>query len=356
MKHIGLLLIGLVLFYGGVAAQNDKISFNEKEHDFGIIGEKDGKVSFDFILTNNGDEPILINNVTASCGCTTPQWTKEPIEKGKKGTVTVTYNPLGRVSPFNKTITIYTGQNAPLRVLIKGEVVQGEVVKKAPDVKKEYPVAIGDYLMKSKDLNFGQVTVNENKTIRLDVFNNSDKPVSQKALKLPKYMTAIFNPDMIPAKTAGAINVTLNVQGQNIYGNLSGGITLLINGVNQYFSYNATVVDDFSQWSAPKKTNAGKINLNFTEISFGNFTTGNTRTLKISNSGSSVLNVRSIQSSDPSVTVSKSRLSIKPNEIDEIKVNVADKNIQSKFSATLTIISDDPNKPVCEVTILANKS
>ena len=352
MKRISLLLTSLILFCGWVGAQDDKISFNETEHDFGTIGEKNGSVTCDFVLTNNSAVPILITNATAACGCTRPVWTKEPIEPGKKGTIYVSYNPLGRVAPFNKPITVYINTlSNPIYLKIKGTVVAGELVKKKPE--EIYPVALGSYLLKTKDVDFGQVDLNKAKTIRLEVFNNSDQPVAQKTVKLPKYLAVAFDPVIIPAKTAGSVVVTMNANESSLYGNLSGAFTLLINEVHQSIPYSATVLDDFSQWPATKKANAGKINLSVSEVNFGNFSSGTTRTLKISNSGKSVLNIRSIRSSDPAVTVSKSQFAVNPGEIVDLKISTDAKKVQSKLSSNLVIVSDDPNAPVSEITILA---
>ncbi|MCL1934251.1 MAG: DUF1573 domain-containing protein [Candidatus Azobacteroides sp.] len=353
MKRIYLLLTSFVLFCGGVGAQNEKISINETDHNFGVIGEKDGNAAFDFILTNNSNESFVITKATASCGCTTPIWTKEPIEPRKTGKIFVSYNPVNRPGSFTKSITVYTSQSpTPIRLTIRGEVVQGKI-KINPE--EAYPVAMGNYLLKSKELNFGRVTWKEAKTIRLEVFNNSDQPITQRILKLPKYLSVTFNPAVIPAKKAGVIDVNFNAQDGDSYGNLSGDITLLINETRQSFPYSATVLEDFSQWTSAKKADAGKINVSTSEINFGNFSSGTGRTLKISNSGKSVLNIRAIQSSDPSITVSKTRFSINPGEITEIKVNADNKKIPSKLSSTLSIMTDDPDMPIYEISVLANK-
>jgi len=347
MKRISLLLTGLLLLCGWVGAQNEKISFNETDHNFGVIGEKDGNATFNFILTNNSNEAIVVTNVVASCGCTKPVWTKEPVDPGKKGTISVSYNPLGRVAPFVKTITVTISNQAPIYLKIRGTVVQS--------FQEKYPVALGNYLMKTKDLHFGRIESKETKTIHLEVFNNSDKPVTQKVLKLPKYLTVNFEPVIIPAKTAGIVDVTLNVaQGNNSYGNLSGEFTLLINEARQSFSYMATVVDDFSQWEVTKKANAGKVNVSDSEIYFGNFTSGNSKTVKIANSGKSLLTVHAIQSSDPLISISKSHFAINPGEIAEVKVSVDSKKVQSKLSSKVLVITDDPNTPVYEIGVFAS--
>jgi len=352
MKRFSLLLTSFLFFCNWVGAQDDKISFNETDHNFGVIGENDGNATFDFIVTNNSNNPIVITLVTASCGCTTPIWTKEPIERGKTGTISVSYNPLRRIGTFDKTITVNFNQSTPRYLKIRGEVVAG---KKKLVPEELYPVAMGAYRLKSKDLQFGQVGWKGEKTIRLEVFNNSNLPITQKTLKLPKYLKVSFNPIIIPPKTAGIADVILTLKEDNLYGNLSGEFTLLINEAKQSFAYSAIVLDDFSQWTTAKKANAGKINLSATEINFGNFNSGNSQSLKISNSGKSVLNIHNIQSSNPAVTVSKTRISINPGEITEIKINADSKKIQSKLSSKLSIISDDPNMPVYEIAVAADK-
>ncbi|GHT41963.1 hypothetical protein FACS189437_09490 [Bacteroidia bacterium] len=104
--------------------QDSKVIVVDRDvHDFGTIGEDAGNVSATFVVTNNTNAPIVLTNVRASCGCTTPSWTKEPIEPGKTGTVTATYSPKGRPGPFEKTVTITTtGDPERLVVRIKGTV------------------------------------------------------------------------------------------------------------------------------------------------------------------------------------------------------------------------------------------
>ncbi len=77
----------------------------EETHDFGTI--KEGPVAeYVFEFKNTGKEPLIIQSASASCGCTTPEWPKEPILPGKKGKITVHYNTQGRPGPFTKTVFI----------------------------------------------------------------------------------------------------------------------------------------------------------------------------------------------------------------------------------------------------------
>ena len=125
MKRIGILVTCMFLGFTLASAQDKAgISVSETTYNFGTIYEEDGSVSHEFVVTNTGTAPLELNRVTASCGCTTPNWTKEPIAPGKTGSVNVTYNTKGRIAPFSKSISIYSNaQDAPFVVFIKGEVV-----------------------------------------------------------------------------------------------------------------------------------------------------------------------------------------------------------------------------------------
>lgn len=104
---------------------DSKMKFAVEEHDFGVIPEGPA-VSFDFEYKNISKEPIILENVQASCGCTTPNWSKEPVLPKKTSKITATYNTQGRPGPFFKTITIKS--NAGTKVVkIKG------TVEKAPE-------------------------------------------------------------------------------------------------------------------------------------------------------------------------------------------------------------------------------
>jgi len=107
--------------------QNPDLSmkFNTEEHVFGTIPEGPA-VSYDFEFKNIGKEPIILSGVQASCGCTTPTWTKEPIAPGKSGKVSATYNTQGRPGSFVKTITVNSNVGSKI-IKISGN------VEKAPE-------------------------------------------------------------------------------------------------------------------------------------------------------------------------------------------------------------------------------
>ena len=109
-----------------VTAQQKEAVFTivgDSIHDFGDIKEANGAVSHVFTIKNTGDAPLVISRATASCGCTQPDYTKDPIAPGKTGEIKVTYDPTGRPAPFNKNVSVFSnGKNGSAILWIKGNV------------------------------------------------------------------------------------------------------------------------------------------------------------------------------------------------------------------------------------------
>lgn len=98
------------------------IKFNETTHDFGEINE--GTVAkHTFQFTNTGDVPLVIKSARGSCGCTVPDWPKEPIAPGKTGDIKVQFNSSGKPGTQSKTVTLTTNTETGTEVLnIKAQV------------------------------------------------------------------------------------------------------------------------------------------------------------------------------------------------------------------------------------------
>lgn len=139
MKRTFLTILLATIFVGGVFAQTEeekedketitldseskaKIEFTKTSHDFGTVTEGT-QATVEFTFKNTGDAPLVLTSVTASCGCTTPKWTREPIPPGGTGSVTAIYNSRGRPGKFTKTITVkHNGEGGTQYLTIRGNV------------------------------------------------------------------------------------------------------------------------------------------------------------------------------------------------------------------------------------------
>ena len=103
----------------------DVLTLKDTEHDFSKIPQ--GKpVYYSFDITNNGKTPLKLDNVTATCGCTTPEWSQEPMAPGATAKIKVGYNAAAE-GPFEKFITVLYNTNQTKQIKIKG------IVWKAPE-------------------------------------------------------------------------------------------------------------------------------------------------------------------------------------------------------------------------------
>jgi hypothetical protein len=129
-KILSLFFVIVMCTVSAFAGDGAKVEFAEKSHDFGSIKEEKGKVSHEFVFTNTGDEPLVVISANASCGCTVPDYPKDPIKPGKTGKIKVTYNPSGRPGEFTKSIKVRFNQSkkSSNRVTLK---ISGTVVPKA---------------------------------------------------------------------------------------------------------------------------------------------------------------------------------------------------------------------------------
>lgn len=89
---------------------NAAFTFEKTEHDFGKIGQ-DAPVEYTFKFKNTGTEPLIISEARGSCGCTVPQYSKEPIPVGESGEIQVSFDPKGKSGVQRKTVTITANTN-----------------------------------------------------------------------------------------------------------------------------------------------------------------------------------------------------------------------------------------------------
>ncbi|MCI1779489.1 MAG: DUF1573 domain-containing protein [Bacteroidales bacterium] len=146
-----------------------------KVHDFGSVQEKKGRVSHSFHLKNTGTGPIVINNISAWCGCTETDYTRDTILPGKTGFVTVTFNPYGRSGFFSKEILVlFNDCKNYTRLWVKGTVVPYQ-----HPVTEDFPYSYGSGIyMSHKILAFTSLKKGQSQTMQLRVANDNDRPVT----------------------------------------------------------------------------------------------------------------------------------------------------------------------------------
>jgi hypothetical protein len=142
MKTYHTLIISIILFIGSnlvaLAQTTDNkpvIKFTKNTHDFGDIYQGDVS-THTFTFTNIGNAPLILANVQTTCGCTAPEWTKDPILPGAEGSIKVVYNSSGKMGKQNKIITVYSNaSNSEERLSIIVNVLPPVSDKPAPKIE-----------------------------------------------------------------------------------------------------------------------------------------------------------------------------------------------------------------------------
>lgn len=243
------ILSSLLLIAVAALAQQPVITFQKTEHDFGKINEGDGRVSTIFEFKNEGMEPLVLSNVRASCGCTTPTWTRTPVEPGQTGSITVTYNPNGRPGRFQKTVTITSNASNPsVKVYIKGE-----VLPKQAKPKDEYTVKMGELSLKGKILDYGTMMKGSNLTRSIEYANQTQEEITVAVLVNDKdnFLLPVLSLEKLKPGEAGSLNVNFDAAVCKEYGPVNRNLYIVVNGkrilTDEYrIDVKANVEEDFT--------------------------------------------------------------------------------------------------------------
>lgn len=178
MKKVLILFLGIITATVSIAQENKGIFKFEKElHAFGEVIEGD-KAEHIFKFENVGKAPIVITNVRASCGCTTPQWSREPVLPGQFGLIKAVYNSKGRPGNFAKSITVTSNASESIKILkITGNVIQDPNRMAEAESKSGFSLAGADQpalSLGAKEYNFGTLELGQSITRKFK-YTNSGK-------------------------------------------------------------------------------------------------------------------------------------------------------------------------------------
>ncbi|MBQ5996613.1 MAG: DUF1573 domain-containing protein [Bacteroidales bacterium] len=226
-----LLMFAMLALCGAAAyAQSADMKFETEKHDFGKINETDGEARVVFKFTNQGDVPLIIQDVQASCDCTSPDWTQEPVMPGKQGSVTVVYDTKGRPGVFDKTINVYNNGKTPFVTLrITGEVIGGLV--QLPDNAYVYEIPGTTLRMDTKHISLGQLSAGQTASARVNLINTGQKDVRIAVDRTPKHLEVMATPTTIKPGKVGRINIVYDASKKEGKGFQADQITYTVDSV-----------------------------------------------------------------------------------------------------------------------------
>lgn len=229
-RILATVIFSLAALISQAQTKGPEIKFDAMEHNYGDIMENGGKVNHVFYFTNTGDDTLQITRVQPSCGCTASDWTKDPILPGKQGVVTAVYDPMGRPSPFKKSILVVSNaKSSPNTTLF----ISGNVIPKPKDFTDTFRIHLGDLLADRNNPVFNNMRFDEVRIDTLRFFNNSDKEMQLSLKDVPSHIQATLSHSKLKVKERGYLVLRYDAGKIETPGNRSDKLFIQTNDVKQ---------------------------------------------------------------------------------------------------------------------------
>lgn len=219
-------MLFLTLIAALALVQDGAVKWDKTIHDFGDVAATDGPLTCTYTVTNTGSEPIAIFEVVSSCGCTNVQWTKEPIQPGKTGTVSATYKNEDGPMPFDKTLTVYiSGIKRPVILRLRGVVHE-----KKKSLSELYGTQkIGALGIKSRQMKTGNLKQGQQVSEQITVANLGKKALQISWANVSPELSLKVEPNPIPAGNTATLTLTVSANPEK-YGRQLYTATPVLNG------------------------------------------------------------------------------------------------------------------------------
>ena len=354
------------------------VSVDKVVHDFGDIFTDQGAVSCSFTFTNISSKPILLLTAVSSCGCTEAEWTREPIQPGKTGKVSATFNNEDGPYPFDKTVTVYVSdlQN-PIVLHIRGSAHQN-----ARPLNESFNLKFGNFGVRSLEFKAGNLSQGESKSGNIVVANLGKTPLKVEFENVSEDLTLAVFPNPIPAKSIATLSYTIKASrdrwGKNWYyatpvvdGHVMRALGSLIDDDDSesdsfYSEKNDRLglgKTEIGFWAVSKENFAGvptniknqMSNPTFTKstVSFGKLSAGSktTLTFEYTNNGKQNCKFYKLDADCSNVTV-KEMETAEPGKKGKIVVDLDTKGMpKGENIIALNLFSNSPFRPVISLQI-----
>ena len=315
-------------------------------------------VSVAFKLKNSTGKSFRIKDVDTDCGCTTVNVPKHTIGKGDEYTITATYDAQTMGHFTKRAFLELDNGEEPLVLTIRGVVVE-EVV----DFVGGYPYTLGALMVDNNEVEFDDVNRGARPYQTIHILNTSDQPAQPQVMHLPPYLSAEVSPTTIRPGRSGKATITLDsrklrefgLSQTNVYLGFAQGDKV---SADKAIEVSAVLLPDFEKLTDAQMAVAPHISVSADTLDLGSF--AGKKKLKgnvdITNTGKSVLDIRSLQMFNMGLQVSLNKSKIAPGETAHLKVTAVAANLkQGKRMPRILMITNDPNNPKIVIRVKTAK-
>ncbi|MEH0153936.1 DUF1573 domain-containing protein [Limibacter armeniacum] len=337
-----------------VLAQS-RIEFENDAHDFGKIQEEGGPAGVVFKFKNTGNQPLKLESVNASCGCTTPEWSKDAVLPGEEGYVKASYNPRNRPGVFHKSITVRTNGQPEVKVLK----ISGEVIPRPQGPEDFYPMESGNVRFKTSHIVMGSVLNDQKETGSTILYNQGKSPIeiNLNETETPAHIkTWASKTTLAPADTA-TLFVEYDASQKKDWGYVFEYFMLKTNDTEQpdkRINLSAHIKENFEE--AQTSGQLPKVVFEETEHNFGDLKPGEkvTTAFKVTNNGNAPLLIRKTKASCGCTATKPEKTELQPGEETSINVTYTAVTYQGEQRKSITVICNDPENAETTLWIKAN--
>ena len=325
--------------------------FDSLEYDFGEIDEADGIVSHTFIFANTSDNPVTIDYVSTSCGCTTASYPTEPIMPAELCEFTVNFNPARTEGRVYRDVEVFVkGRHDCMGLMLMA------TVKPAPiGLKQMYPhVLAGSIRSNLYHTAFGYIAQRSTESKGVAIVNDGDKTVSIRAtVSGTSNILTVECPPSLEAQKAGNLLLTYTMPQSDKYGTVTDTVWLWCDGVkgDVPLIVNAICTDDFSKSQSGRQP---KLTTDPSYKDFGEQKAGKIIKQKfiIGNEGEADLIIRAVELSEGITADLKPNTIIKPGEnVEMTAATVVRGKSGYSYAGSVNLITNDPVRPRRELRL-----
>jgi len=343
MTLICLVLLGGQFYNNYAQFTEPSITFDKTSFNFGNFSELSGPQTHVFSFKNVGSQPLIINDITSTCGCTIPEWSKQPIPPGGSGTVKVTFDPIGRPGAFRKGITVKSNAHESTVVLY----IVGLVSPKPKTAADDFPIKIGKLRLATNHIAMQTVFNTQVKVDTIQIYNDSDSVLRVSILDAPAYITYTVSPSTLEPKGRGLIYIAFYGNKVNDWGFVLSRVTFQLNDQlirENNLAVSATINEDFSKMTDEQKLSAPKAKLDEESFNFGTIKPGQpvSHDFILKNEGKDPLIIRKISTTCGCTASKPDTYEIKGGESTPLKCTFDSRGKVGKQFQTVTLILNDP--------------